>query len=91
MLTIHKNTRERRAAKNMRKEMMQDAKRLSQLFEIGGFAIVVWNKDCASDCAWRSTPPLMPGLVLPEFIKQTISRRISTDGVNKIIDERLLE
>lgn len=91
MLTIHKNTRERRAAKSIRKEMLQDAKRLSQHPGISGFAIVVWDKNCDTDCAWKSTPPVMPGLVVPEFVKQIISRRINVAVATSIIDEKLSE
>ena len=69
---------------------MQDAKRLSQLNGISGFAIVVWNRDCTSDCGWRSTPPMIPGLVVPEFVKQTILREMSATDTHKIIDQRTM-
>lgn len=89
MLTVHKNTREQRKAKELRKQLKDDAKYLSQLKGISGYSIVVWNANCTGDCRWKSTPPVIPGLIVPEFTKQILNRRINTDDTNDIIDTRL--
>lgn len=90
MLTVHKNTKKQREAKRTRSNLLQDAKALSKLENISGYAVVVWNEDCTADCAWVSTPPVMPGLVVPEFTKQILQRRINCNDTNEIIDERFL-
>ena len=88
---IHKNTKERREAKQVRKALISDAKNLSQHEGISGYSIVVWNRDCASDCSWQSTPPMMPGLVVPEYSKKTLERALRNSDVNSIIDRRVFK
>lgn len=91
MLTVHRNTRDRRRAKEVRKRLTQDAKDIRQLEGISGYAIVAWNSDCSSRCAWESTPPVMPGLVVPEFSKKILERAIAQSDVNEIIDMRFID
>lgn len=91
MLTVHKNTRDQRRAKDIRREFMSDAKSLKSMEGISGYSIVVWNKDCSAGCAWYSTPPVMPGLVVPEFTKKILERQIGQNDVNEIIDMRFMD
>ena len=91
MLTVHKNTRARRAAKNVRKSLMQDAKQISQTPDIIGYSIVAWDKNYGANCKWHSSPPTMPGVVVPEFTKQVLHREINQNDTNYIIDKRFFD
>ena len=88
LLTIHKNTKQQRESKEIRKSLISEAKELAKLQNISGYAIVVWNDECAANCDWWSSPPHMPGLVVPEFVKKVLERAIAQSDVNDIIDMR---
>lgn len=86
-LTIHKNTRDQRKAKATRKNLISDAKDLAKTQNISGYAIVVWDDDLSADAAWDSGGKI-PGIVMPEYSKQILSRRINQNDTNDIIDMR---
>jgi len=87
MLTIHKNTKDQRESKRIRNELIKDAKNLAKNQDIKGYAIVVWDKNYGSACSW-DTGDSLPGIVIPEFTKQILTRRQGQDDTNYIIDER---
>lgn len=91
MLTVHKNTTKQRRAKKVRAELLHEAKYLAKLKDISGFAIVAWNEDCTALCSWKSTAPVMPGLVVPEFTKQILLREMHCSDTNLIINEKVFK
>ena len=91
MLTVHKNTAKQRRANKVREELIKEAKYIAKLEDISGFAIVAWNEDCTGLCHWKSTKPVMPGLVVPEFVKRILLREMQNDDTNLIIEERVFK
>ena len=87
MVTIHKNTKDQRESKRIRKELVSDAKQLANNKDINGYAIVVWTKNFRDSCSW-DTGGSLPGILLPEFSKQILARRMGRDDAKDIIDER---
>ena len=88
MLTVHKNTKVQRKAKELRKDIVADAKSLSQLKNITGYAIIVWNDELTADCTWKSKDSRMPTQCMPEFAKMTLTRYLIDHDTNAIIDNR---
>lgn len=88
MLTIHKNTRVQRRAKDLRKQLMATANSIKKLENISGFSMVVWDSDLSfTDCGW-SAGDSMPGLMVPELSKQILSTKLGIMATNDVIDKR---
>lgn len=87
ILTIHKNTKEQRRSKALRFDLKKGAAKASQLKNISGYAIVVWNDEHITDCGY-SIPIALPSSVLPEFVKQILAREMQRQDTNEILDDR---
>lgn len=85
-LTIHKNTKQQRESKQVRKDLIHASKDLAKLSYIKGYAIIVWDEDYTARAEWCSNN--LPGTLVPEFIKQVTTRVIHNMDVNDIIDYR---
>ena len=78
-LTVHKNTMERRKCKEIRDNLIYDARVMAKdsclSKDIEGYAIVVWDKGGISDACWmRGSIPVQ---LIGEHFKQTMNRKLS--------------
>lgn len=85
-LTVHRNNRAQRAAKECRRELLSCARELSNTKDLVGFAIVIWDKDWGHRTKWCSGD-VMPGNALPEYIKNALLRDMATGDVKNLLGE----
>ncbi len=89
VLSVHKNTRQRRESKRLRLELKAAVSDLSQMQNISGFALVVWDEDFQSRAKWDSYGSKLPGTLVPELAKQTISRTIALMDAEDLMEGNL--
>ncbi len=86
-LTVHRNTREERQQRDMRRALMADAKSAGNVEGISGYAIVAWNDEWGFRAGWRK-PDKMPSVIMPEFVKGCLERELTRIDVLAIIDSK---
>ncbi len=87
-LTIHKNTKQQRDSKFLRKNIVKEAKNLAQIPSLSGYAIVVWNEDNSFSGTWNTSHSRIPGLLVSQYSKLILDKVMSVDSINDIIDHR---
>lgn len=71
-LTAHRNTRERRRRRDLRKEMIAAARQMSDAPDIKGYVLVGIGANGAAYCLW-DTGQAIPLWSLPGFVHEVVS------------------
>ena len=87
-LTVHRNTKRRRQRKELRKEMMDEARRKSCFENLAGFVIIVWDDESATASAWNCGDAF-PGILLPAFARATLTRDIGIMDAEDIVSNAI--
>lgn len=74
-LTVHINTARKRKKLEQSRNMVEAAKVIASEKQVEGYAIVAWSKDFSHTVAY-SGGGTMPSLVIPEYVKGALTRRI---------------
>ena len=82
-LSVHRNTQERRKAHQLRKDLIEDVRVLASREGVVGYAVVVWTVDWEADAGWNCGN--LPGSVMPEFVKETLRRKIGMNDAQTVI------
>ena len=85
-LKVYRNAEKRRQVTAKRRELVDEAKRLSRLPNLTGYAIVVWDEAWVSDC-WYDTGKVLPSGAMPDFVRSALQRIIYRDDVLRALDE----
>lgn len=83
-LSVHRNTKAQREVHQIRKNLVEQAKRVSDLPGIAGYAIVAWTRNWDHKTAWDTTDT-MPGNTMPEFVKVALLREMNRDDTFNIL------
>lgn len=86
-LSVHRNTRDRRARSDRRKQLLEDAKELSRN-EIAGYVILVWSADWTSHAHWDMGESLPAGL-LPVFSEEILRRHLGIRDATSVVHDAL--
>ena len=89
-LVVHKNTLEKRRRKEVRQNLINDARVMAKdsclSKDIEGYAIVVWDKGGISDACWmRGSIPVQ---LIGEQFKQTMNRKISAMDTKAFLEDK---
>ena len=87
-LSVHRNTKAQREVHQIRKDLVQQAKLVSEMQGIAGYAIVAWTKNWDHKTAW-SANSTMPGNTMPEFVKISLLWDISREDTFNILQSPL--
>lgn len=68
---VHKNTADKREAREQSANLVADAKLIAADKQVAGYAIVAWTKDWQHSCAY-ATGGTLPGLMVGPYAKQVI-------------------
>lgn len=88
MLTVHKNTKQKRDAKFLRKRIVLEAKQMAQIENLSGYTITVWNERNEFSGTWNSSHSSIPALLVPQYSKLILDKVMSVDSMNDVIDHR---
>lgn len=72
-LTVHKNTLEKRRARNFRNQFLADAKMLANSRALDGYSITVWDKDMDAQSQF-DTGKTIPAAIIPDFVGSNLKR-----------------
>ena len=75
-LSVHRNTRDERRRRNMRKELIAAAKRASEMEGIVGYAIVAWDEQWGYRAGYQ-WPGTTPSVIVPRFVKGCLDRDLT--------------
>ena len=86
-LTVHRNNRAQRRAKQIRGMLKDDVKGLAALPNIAGYAVIAWDGQRKTRAEWN-TPNGGPisCAVMPEHVKVTLLRLISKHDAGQILE-----
>lgn len=76
-LSMHKNNLQQKAQKDLRRELIEEAKTLSTMDGIAGYTLVAWTYDGEDNVSYYVDG--FPELMLPEFVKMILLREIITE------------
>ena len=89
-LTLHKNTLEKHKLRELKKELCNSAKLLSNDFNLKGFALVIWDDKFNYRTDW-DTGKVIPSHVMPEYVKGALLRDIGINDSENAIKRLLSE
>ena len=75
-LSVHRNTRAERRCRDMRKELVAEAKKAGEIKDIAGYAIVTWDEQWGfrASYQWSRTTP---SVIVPGFVKGCLERDLT--------------
>lgn len=88
VLTVHKNTKQQRDSKSLRKLIVSEARDMAQIRNISGYTITVWNDDNEISGTWNTSKSNIPVLLVSQYSKLILDKVMNVDSVNNIIDHR---
>ena len=89
-LALHKNTLEKHKRKELKKELYDSAKLLSNDFNLKGFALVIWDDKFNYRTDW-DTGKVLPSHVMAEYVKGALLRDIGINDSENVIRRLLNE
>lgn len=88
MLTIHKNTKQKRDAKFLRKKIALEARQMAQIENLSGYTITVWNERNEFSGTWNTSHSNIPSLLVSQYSKLILDKVMSIDNIHTVIDHR---
>lgn len=87
-LHVHKNTREQRKRKELRKTLVSHARTMSQDPDIAGYVLITWNSQATPNTAWRTPEDgPVPGNLLPAYAMSALTRKLTLKDVKHHLDD----
>lgn len=81
-LTVHKNTRAKRQAREVTNDFLLDVRSLCRSKDIDGYVVVAWDSDQKATAHWNSGS--LPGALVGEFAKRCVERTIAIRDAEKV-------
>ncbi len=86
-LSVHKNTRAQRRAKELARGLRDTVAQTQETFgrDFAGYCVVAWNKDGAARTFWDGIGAL-GGCPMPEYVHHILNRRYGIKDALRALD-----